>query len=88
MRGQKKQLAIDVPTTLIYRLQKKWKKNKLTATIFIDVKEALDYFLKEQLMIRIIELGIDNNRSFGRALSWQTEKYSWLLMDTIIKKEK
>ena len=59
--GQKERLAINTVATLVHTVQEKWEEKKLAAMFFMDVKEAFEHVSKRQLLIRMIELGVDGN---------------------------
>lgn len=40
-------------------MQKNWSKKKLAKALFINIKEAFDYVSKSQLLICMIDLGIN-----------------------------
>ena len=61
MGGRKERSAIDAVTTLVHTVQEKWEEKKLAAVFFMDVKGAFDCVSKGQLLMRMIELGVDGN---------------------------
>ena len=61
MGGQKERSAIDAVATLVHTVQENWKKKKLAAVLFMDVKGAFDHVSKGQLIMRMIQLGIDGD---------------------------
>jgi Reverse transcriptase (RNA-dependent DNA polymerase) len=57
--GYKKQRnAIDAVAKLIYIIEKAWNQKKLLKTLFMDVKGAFNYVVKERLLQRINKLEI------------------------------
>ena len=61
MGGRKKRSAIDAVAALVHTVQEKWQENKLAAALFMDVKGAFHHISKNQLLMRMIELGIDGD---------------------------
>lgn len=49
MGNQKKRLAINMMTILVYTIYEKWEEKKLAPALFIDIKEVFNYILKMQL---------------------------------------
>lgn len=56
MGACKKQYTIIALAALVYKVQEYWKEKKVTAALFIDVKRALDYVLKNQLITKMIKM--------------------------------
>ncbi len=46
---------------LVYTVQEYWSKKKLVRALFIDIKGAFDHVSKSQLLMCIIDLGIDTD---------------------------
>jgi hypothetical protein len=42
--------AIDVVAKLIYIIEKTWSQNKLLRALFMNVKDAFNYIIKERLL--------------------------------------
>ena len=61
MGGRKKRSAINAVAMLIHTVQQRQEEKKLAAARFMDVKGAFDHISKEQLITRMIELGIDDD---------------------------
>ena len=59
--GRKERSAIDIVATLVHTVQEKWKKKKLVAALFMDIKEAFDHVSRRQLITWIIKLEIDGD---------------------------
>ena len=55
---RKRRSAIDAVAKLIYTAEKAWSQKKLLGALFMDVKGAFDYVVKERLLQRMTELGI------------------------------
>lgn len=78
--SHKKKLLIDAVTTLVYTIQEKWIKKKLSAGVFIDVKGVFDNFLKTQLLIPMIKPGVDGDLII-RTSSFPTDWKIQLVID-------
>jgi Reverse transcriptase (RNA-dependent DNA polymerase) len=55
---RKQRSAIDAVAKLIYTIEKAWSQKKLLGALFMDVKGAFDYVVKERLLQRMTELEI------------------------------
>jgi Reverse transcriptase (RNA-dependent DNA polymerase) len=47
---RKQRSAIDAVVKLIYTIEKAWSQKKLLGALFMDVKGAFDYVIKERLL--------------------------------------
>jgi hypothetical protein len=47
---RKRRSAIDAVAKLIYTIEKAWSQNKLLGALFMNVKGAFDYVVKERLL--------------------------------------
>ena len=50
MGGWKKRSAIDVGATFIHKVKEKWPEKNLAVALFINVKKAFNYILKDQFI--------------------------------------
>lgn len=50
MRARKQQCAINVVESLIHKVQEYWAERKLSAELFMDVKDAFNYVPKNGLV--------------------------------------
>jgi Reverse transcriptase (RNA-dependent DNA polymerase) len=55
---RKQRSAINAVAKLIYTIKKAWSQNRLLGALFMDVKGAFDYVVKERLLQRMTKLGI------------------------------
>jgi Reverse transcriptase (RNA-dependent DNA polymerase) len=55
---RKQRNAIDAVTKLIYTTKKAWNQKKLLGALFMDVKDAFNYVVKERLLQQMNKLEI------------------------------
>jgi Reverse transcriptase (RNA-dependent DNA polymerase) len=55
---RKQRNAINAVAKLIYTTEKAWNQKKLLRALFMDVKDAFDYVVKERLLQRMNKLEI------------------------------
>lgn len=61
MGARKERYAIDAVAVIVHQVEQAWAEKELAAALFMDVKGAFDHVAKNQLIARMLELGIDGD---------------------------